>query len=108
MLPGVMIAETLRSNMLTLARTYARGTNTKLSTVSKRFYGLTDFFDDFALKPKAAPNGSKKTGGKHPRKRASISIDKYGEVVGKMREEWPDGVPWPILDPVIFLGPEKK
>lgn len=76
--------------MMTLAKTYARGTGSKLSTVSKRFYGLTDFFDNFG-------HG-----------RASCSIDKYSDVVDRFTAEWPEGVEWPILDPVIISRAPKK
>lgn len=79
-----MIAETLRTNLMALATTYAEATNAPLTAVSKRFYGHMLFFDSF------------KTGD------MSISIDKYDTVIEKMRSEWPKGTPWPKLQRVTF------
>lgn len=86
------ISTTLRENMLTLAKAYARGTKCTLSATSKKFYGNTTFFKQFGASSKAS--GKKK--------RVSVSIDKYGDIVEQMRAEWPPGVDWPVTQAIII------
>ena len=83
------IAGTLRANLMALANAYAEGTGVRLSAVSKRFYGHIDFFE------KVATTGS-------------VSIDKYDEVVTKMREQWPRDVEWPALRKVVIEPPRRR
>lgn len=85
-----MIADVLRANLMALATTYADATGCELSAVSKRFYGHTAFFDSF------------KTGD------MSISIDKYEKVVAQLRQDWPQGAPWPVMERVTFKAPRAR
>ena len=83
------IARTMRSNMMALATAYAEATGSRLTAVSKRFYGHTAFFDGFA-------------------EGASISIDKYDDVVTKMKEQWPSDAEWPSLRKVVISPPRRR
>jgi hypothetical protein len=79
-----MIEETMRKNLLTLARTYAKANGITLRQVSRRLYGNIEFFDDFG------------------RRRASMTLSKFDEMVEKFRAGWPEDVPWPFLEAAII------
>lgn len=85
-----MIAETLHTNLILIATAYAKATKITLTTVSKRFYGNNNFFEDLR------------------RNRRSISIAKYEEMVDAFRGSWPDGAEWPLTRAVIIPRPGTK
>jgi hypothetical protein len=77
-----MLVETCRDNLLKLVRAYRGRTREPLAVISKRFYGNRAFLDAFK------------------RGKKSITLDKFQAVTAKFRACWPDGLPWPHLDPV--------
>ncbi len=81
--------DVLRSNLLALARCFAKATRTSLPAVSRRFYGNVGFFGSFA------------------KKKTSITIDKYIAVVEAIRGAWPPEAEWPYLRPYIIEPPQR-
>ncbi len=79
-----MITNTVKKNILAIVSAYRKATGASLSEVSKRFYGNSNFFEQF------------KAGGH------SISVKKLDEMVAKFQAEWPEGAEWPYLS-VIFM-----
>lgn len=84
-----MIIETLRENLVTVAKAYARATGSTLGKTSKQFYGNGSFFEDFQ------------------KGRVSISVDKYDAILGKFHAAWPKGAEWPITQAVVIPRPKK-
>jgi hypothetical protein len=85
-----MISEICRDNLLALADSYASAERVPFSTVSKRFYGNTNFLRRFQ------------------NREVSISIDKFDEVIERFIAKWPPDAEWPLLRNVIIKGPRKK
>jgi hypothetical protein len=82
-----MFAEICRKNILALAEAYGEVMGGhSLSWVSNRLYGNGLFFREFAAR------------------RHSISVDRYGEMLGEIAAKWPiDKVKdWPDLQPLYF------
>jgi hypothetical protein len=79
-----MFAETCRKNILALADAYRRATGEGEATMSGWAYGNGTFFREFS------------------RRKRSVSVDKYGEILAKFAEKWPKNAPWPDLQPVHF------
>lgn len=85
-----MIAKTLRSNLNALVDAYARATGNKLETISKKFYGNKTFFRAFRAR------------------KCTLSIDKYGKVVEKFRDDWPEQAKWPSNLREVAISPPER
>ena len=85
-----MEARICRDNLHALASAYARGAGITLATVSKKFYGNNRFFADLH------------------RGDVSVSIEKMGEILDAMRQNWPARTEWPLLPAVIFRPPSGR
>lgn len=81
-----MIVETLRYNILRVARAYAQARDLSLTTVSKQFYGTTTFLADFE------------------KGRGSVSVDKLEAMFKKFKDQWPKGARWPYMKPLYIEG----
>ena len=79
-----MYAEASRRNILKLAKAYASATNRAPTMISMSFYGNGTFFRDLEL-----------------RKR-SISVERLGKLLFDFAKNWPEGAPWPDLEPIYF------
>ena len=80
----MMIARTVRQNVVTLTNAFAKASGMSRSEVNRHFYGRGNFLTEFAS-------------GKQ-----SISIDKLDRVIAKFRKEWPKGHKFPVLTPVFM------
>ena len=82
-----MFTEVCRKNILALAEAYGEVMGGhSLSWVSNHIYGNGTFFREFAAR------------------RCSISVDRYGEMLGEIAAKWPiDKIKdWPDLRPLYF------
>lgn len=79
-----MISKTVKANLLAIVAAYRKATGATVPEVSKKFYGNTNFLDEFR-------------DGEH-----SISLKKLDGMVAKFREEWPEGAEWPYLRPAFM------
>jgi hypothetical protein len=72
----------IRKNLLALAHTFAKATGTPMTSVSRRFHGHQSFFEDFRAG------------------RISIRLKGAEQMLQKFRTDWPEGTPWPDMEPV--------
>lgn len=79
-----MIDRLIRENLIAIAKAYGRAERISITTVSKRAYGQSKFFQDFAAGKK------------------SISVDKCDAVLEWFRENWPDDAKWPPVRPLMM------
>ena len=82
-----MFTDVCRKNILALAEAYGEVMGGhSLSWVSNHIYGNGTFFREFAAR------------------RCSISVDRYGEMLGEIAAKWPiDKIKdWPDLRPLYF------
>lgn len=79
-----MFAEICRRNVLALADAYGRAKGWSEATVSNRFYNNGVFFRRLRAGEQ------------------SISVEKFGYILGEFARVWPEGVPWPKLTPLLF------
>lgn len=84
-----MFASRVRENIVAIARAYALAEKVPLSTVSKRAYGQTHFFDKFR------------------RGEASVTLEKAESVLDWFRENWPENADWPLIRP-LFMSKEPR
>ena len=77
-----MFAEVCRRNILELAKVYGHATYTAPTMVSMKFYGNGTFFRDLEQRWR------------------SISVERMGTMLAKFAKEWPEGEPWPNLEPI--------
>jgi hypothetical protein len=69
-----------RSNLLILARAYAKATGFKLTTISNKIAGDSRFFPDLV--------------GRKPK---GFSVGVYDRVIANFRAAWPEGVAFPEI-----------
>lgn len=81
------ISQPVRENLLAIADAYVKATGLSPTTVSRKFYGNQKFFDDFR-------SGE-----------CSITVPKLEEVVQKFSDEWPAGLRWPKVKPILMDRP---
>jgi hypothetical protein len=79
-----MFNEVCRRNVLTLANEYERATGRGPTVISMNFYGNGTFFREL-----------------YQRKR-SISVERLGHMLAEFARCWPEGAPWPELEPIYF------
>ena len=83
-----MIVKTSCKNLLAIARAYAKAENLRLTQVSRRVYGTSNFLADLE------------------KGKVSISIRRYEQMVEWFRDHWSDGAPWPWLDTIRIKAPK--
>lgn len=71
-------------NLLAIVRTYRKATGASWVKVSKEFYGNAYFFDEM------------RKGTRTP------SVRQVAVILDKLRDRWPDGVPWPATRPILM------
>lgn len=81
------ISDLCRKNLLMIARAYARSRRVSLNQVSKEVYGNVKFLEEFA------------------RKRQSVSLLKYDQMIQRFRSVWPEDVLWPACQAIVILPP---
>ncbi len=69
----------------TLVEVYRRETGASLATVSKLVYRNTSFLKDFFDR------------------RRSIGVNSLEQVITRLTDAWPPGIPWPDVPSVPFL-----
>ena len=74
--------KTLRDNLMSLARAYAKARGVALTTVSRQIHGNVNFLNDYG------------------NDYISITVSKYAEMVAEMRADWPHGSPRPRMKTV--------
>lgn len=94
-----MLEQTLRQNLLTLARVYCRAEGRKLSGVSWAVAGDNRFLDALAER-----SGSRKANDR----RGSFTVRKYDQIVEWFSANWPDGVAWPALAVPDVSRPKRR
>ena len=70
----------IKSAVRTLVSLYRRRTGLSLATLSKKIYGHSGFLKDFFAGYR------------------SIKIDNLDQVLIKLHEIWPPGLPWPLFE----------
>ncbi len=81
----MQLSHVVRQNLVKIVSAYCAATGSSRAAVSKRFYGRSDFLEEFR------------------RGKQSISIDKLTEIIEALQKEWPPEAEWPML-PVIHMG----
>lgn len=76
----------MRTNFLLIAAAYGVHKGLPENVVSKRVYGHQDFLKRY------------RDGETCP------SIENYYRMIGKMRDDWPAGAPWPETLPIPKVG----
>jgi hypothetical protein len=77
-------------NLFQIAEAYAKATGSTVKMVGKKFYGRADFFANMRAG------------------RQTPSMSQFGKMLDKFRADWPPGVPWPFLRPIIFAPPPRR
>ena len=85
-----MVAAPVRKNVAAIARAYGKATGNSLATISREFYGQSNFLKDFAAG------------------RRSITVDKLQELLVKFSDRWPETAKWPETLPVEMNRPARK
>lgn len=75
------IAKTVNKNLLVLGRAYAKATGSSLAKVGREMYGRASFFADL-------------------RRGRNLSTKNIDAILTRFARTWPEGLPWPALDPV--------
>lgn len=76
------IEDASRTNLMRLAKAYAKAHKLAVSTVSGRFYGQKSFLERFAA-------------GK-----CTITVTKLDAMFKEFERNWPEGLPWPEMVPL--------
>lgn len=87
----------LRENLLTLAGEYAKHRGVRLSTVAREAHGETTFFD--VLKTQTDTRTDR---------RGSFTARKYDEIVAWFQSNWPRGLKFPPLHPVVVRRKDRS
>ncbi len=76
----------MRTNLVRLAKAFAKARGLSMATVSKKIHGKSDFFEQYEAK------------------RQTTRINHYWMMVNKFRAIWPPDVKWPDTLPITELG----
>ena len=85
-----MFADVCRKNLQAIVAAYRQATGLSVSVVSARFYGNAGFLPAFFA-------GTK-----------TVSLDKFDDMIGHLRTEWPKNADWPVTRAAILPRPRKK
>lgn len=85
-----MIEDTCRKNLLAIARAFAKAEKIRLTQVSRRVYGTSNFLAKFE------------------RGTISVSLEKYDKMLVWFMDRWPEDVRWPWLGSVRVSRPAPK